>query len=208
MASKSRAAIRTDAYTAILPPFECPPTITAGASPPGTPADRSRIEERYFAADSCDGTGQRNAILKSSFQPSSVPSVPRKAIYSKPPGPKESRIPAQSPRSKVIAANCCSRSTSSRWMYSPTRKPRNLGLSATATNKSSRVLLTCWESAANIEGKSSARNNPVNAMVSIERAAPNTGTTSGKRIYDSSLSTKESTAENGCSAKVRKSVRT
>ena len=62
---------------------------------------------------------------------------------------------------KVIAANCCSRSTSSHWMYSPTRKPRNLGLSATATNKSRRALLTCWESAANIIGKSSAHNHDI-----------------------------------------------
>ena len=52
------------------------------ASDERKPSDLSRIEFTYRYADSWDGTGQRTAILKSSFHPTSVPSVPRKATYS------------------------------------------------------------------------------------------------------------------------------
>ena len=98
VASRSLCVICMAAYTAMLPPLECPPIIMPGDSF----AERkrfvlSKIESAYRYADSCDGTGQRTAILKSSFQPTSVPSVPRNATYR----------PKSAPKSKVIAANCC-----------------------------------------------------------------------------------------------------
>ena len=64
----------------------------------------SRIESAYRYADSCDGTGQRTAILKSSFQPTSVPSVPRNATYKPKSAPKSrssQRIAAARPHPNV-----------------------------------------------------------------------------------------------------------
>lgn len=129
--SMSSCAIRMAAYTAILPPFECPPSMTAGESPDERkPSDLSRIEFTYRYADSWDGTGQRTAILKSSFHPTSVPSVPRKATYSESTGPQ--------PTSNVIAANCCCSRSLRRSAYSPTRNARKRGDSQTARSNASR----------------------------------------------------------------------
>ena len=129
VASRSLCVICMAAYTAMLPPLECPPIIMPGDSF----AERkrfvlSKIESAYRYADSCDGTGQRTAILKSSFQPTSVPSVPRNATYR----------PKSAPKSKVIAANCCCSLSSKRSAYSPTRNPRNRGDSQTARSSESR----------------------------------------------------------------------
>ena len=63
-----------------------------------------QIESAYRYADSCDGTGQRTAILKSSFQPTSVPSVPRNATYKPKSAPKSKssqRIAAARPHPNV-----------------------------------------------------------------------------------------------------------
>lgn len=137
------------AYAAILPPLECPPIMMSGAEETDrNPAERSMIESTYRYADSCDGTGQRTAMLKSSFHPTSVPSVPRKATYSNPAAPADESAESsesgeataceQSPRSNVIAANCCSLHVSRRSAYSPTRSPRNRGDSHTARSNASR----------------------------------------------------------------------
>lgn len=93
-------------------------------------SDLSRIEFTYRYADSWDGTGQRTAILKSSFHPTSVPSVPRKATYSESTGPQ--------PTSNVIAANCCCSRSLRRSAYSPTRNARKRGDSQTARSNASR----------------------------------------------------------------------
>lgn len=53
------------------------------------------MSARYRAADSCAATGRRNAIAKSSFQPTIVLSVPRNATYDEP-----------SPTSNTQAENC------------------------------------------------------------------------------------------------------
>ena len=143
VASRSLCVICMAAYTAMLPPLECPPIIMPGDSF----AERkrfvlSKIESAYRYADSCDGTGQRTAILKSSFHPTSVPSVPRKAIYSKSGEPQ--------PTSNVIAANCCCSRSLRRSAYSPTRNARKRGDSQTARSNASRYSFISEEFETNI----------------------------------------------------------
>ena len=84
------------------------------------------MRERYLALSCCDGT-VRNAMFTSSFQPTSVESVPRYAKY---------RLPSGS--MQVMEKNCCACSGTNRLSTAQILISLKRGLAASAA-KSARL---------------------------------------------------------------------
>ena len=85
---------KAEAYIARLPPLECPPILSGGEV-------SLKFSLRYFTLYICPAVCWRYAIAKSSFQPTTEPSVPLNEIK---------RVP--SPTVTVKAENCTSSSVS------------------------------------------------------------------------------------------------